>query len=585
MSYPSQHHGDCPTGYTIHQPIEDSDEDSGEYSEEYSDENREIYYDKSLRECPLDPLDEPSVDTPAISYINDPPEQSMENPNRYFYGVSEAPQGSYQTAGIAPTTQAFRSLGLTSWDAQPGHNQPDYTSQTAGAVGGNYERPPFPDPDSNPYGPVAQNITGFEVPGFEPPYLLADDWWLRMSLASNYDLEHVARTLQRTTASVAEFVRVNNVAWTQDQNAKLREMNVGEYSDMSYVRQHLYGSANRYDSEILARAKYLESLAETPQPGSQQYPAGPQSAGPVAPRATRSNKPWEGHELRKLQEFVDQHGFEWHKMRENEIPGRSRAACANKGRDLLKYGQRHLELHESEGAIQRFLDNESGDQEQARNGLEELTVRDLNYIKVRLARNSSMEDIVNDRYRGFRLRTVFKLLYFQGGWKPWTSREDDSLCRMLGPEGVEWSAIINNFREPPRSKEELEARLGHVRQVKNGELPGRTRAPPYKFEEEDDNYIRLGCAKGMSYTQMQREEFPDLSASSVGHHARFIGAVWEAAHDLPLLNVNPEPGAVPDFASIGQWWVPPLHPDLVRERWNFVHSDKYASRSQHQRGH
>lgn len=581
MSYSSQHHGGYPTGYTIHQPIEDSSEDSGEDSgdyscydsEEYSDEDRERYLGDPLRDYPLNPLDEPSVDAPVNYYINDPPEQSIEDPSRYLDRVSEAvqAQGSYQTAATAPATQAFRSPGLTSFAAQPSPSQPDATPQAAGAERGDHERPAFPHPDSNPYGPVAQNITGFEPPGFEPRYLLADDWWLSMSIANNYDLEHVARTLQRTTESVIDYVRAHNITWTQEQNEMLITMNVGVRSDMSYVRQHLSGSVDRYDSEILARAKYLKSLAETPQPGSQQYPAGPQSAGPVAPRATRSNKPWEQHELRMLQEFVNQHGSEWHKMRENEIPGRSRAACANKWRDLLKHGQRHLEPQKPEDA---------GDQEA-------LTDRDLAFIKLRLADDGLMKVIVNSNYRGFRPRTIIKVLYFQERWGPWTPEEDEELLRFgtLSPRGEEWSETSNEPPRPSRSGEEIEARLEYVRKVEKGELPKRKRAPAYDFDQVDNEYLMVECAKGTTWAQMCEVEFPDLISTSLRHHAERIGAIWKAADDERLLNEHLEPGEIPDYASIGQMCNPPRRADLVRARWDHVHSESYKGPSRRQHRH
>lgn len=90
----------------------------------------------------------------------------------------------YQTVGAAQVTQPFESLGLTA--SSSAGTQP-YSGEPAGFWAGRGERTPYDNPRSTPYQRGAQNFTGYEHQKCEPEYRPADDWYLRMSGASDHD--------------------------------------------------------------------------------------------------------------------------------------------------------------------------------------------------------------------------------------------------------------------------------------------------------------------------------------------------------------------------------------------------------------
>lgn len=643
MSYQSQRHGDYPTGYTTHlqtqQPIdyqnyyqddyqgdysdESSDESPEESSEgssdEYSDEDPERYLNGSQEDHPLGFLDEPSAETPspAESHINSPTGQSIENPSRYFYGISDThqAQGGYFTAGTAPDT-AFEDLGLINpslLEARPILSGPAMAVLTEYPEIGGVKPPPFPHPDSNPYGAIAQNITGFEIPGSEPPYSMADVWWVRMSVANDRSLDEMAEELRRSTTSVLNVIEKDKLPWTPLQDSQLREMKVDEHSVMPAIMQNLIGSEYRYVFEVLARAQYLALVDDfarqvahddTLQDGSEQYPMGillaepvmlqasrdgvaetyqakeddghqrvpkqyPMVLQPVEPGPSQANdgvtagisqvvkdpKPWGRDEVRKLAEWVARYPHSWTGV-EMELPGRTPVQCSHKWNSLGKNRKARLQLsQEAEEAIQASI----------RNGLENLKKEDLDFIKLRLAQGLATQTIRRESYRGFRERTIIKFVYF-AGWLPWTPQEDWRLGQMQ--EGQEWSEISKQFRNPLRSKEEVDARLEYVSQA---QPPGKD-APPYKFDAEDDKYISLGLARGMRLGQILKEEFPDLQLTTLLRRATRIEAMWSANDDRRLRDENPGAG----WRSIGQKYAPPRDAAVVEARWDYIHSEEYA---------
>lgn len=505
--------------------------------------------------------------------------------------------GSRGTVGTAQVTEAFESLGLTatsSWGAQSAYSDPALTAQTTGAWVGGGERPPYDRPGWTPLGPVAQNITGFERPGSEPLYSPADEWWLRMSVANEHDLDKVANTLQRTIASVLNYVGDRRLRWTSVQDDQLRSMSIRAGLLVSDVRQYLLGSDSREDYEILARVNYLAWLDEpaqqhapvgTRQPVSEQFPAGTRWIEPVPPQAiqelatttklaTQDRKQWQADEIRELHEWVARRGTNWENV-ETRFRSRSRHAIASKWGSIRRAAEdQHHTLLGLEESNQPLLDSGSDDQGQYGNKLEDLTEEDLDFIKLRLAQGLRFSAIVDNHYLNFRQRTIIKFVYF-AGWLPWTQAQDQKLLELQDQEYIRWGQISSRLPHPPRSEEEVKARFEHLRQVKMRNLPHKTRASPYSFDREDDNYIRLGLANGIPYARMHREEFPDLAPASISNHANIIGATWDEDADSRLLHLNLEPGARPDWRAIGQSYNPPRKAKVVQARWEFVHSRQY----------
>lgn len=576
-----EHADDSANDYADEHADDHADEHANDYAVEYSDEYTDEYTEEDTDDGP--------DDYPLHCLIEDPIEQSFENPNRHLYQVSNAQQahGGYQAVGAAQVTQAFESLGLaatSSSGAQP------YAGEPAGVWAGGGERSPYDHdhPGSTPYGRVAQNFTGLEGPGSEPRYSPADDWWLRMSLANDHDLEKVAGTLERSVESVKNYVRIHNLRWTPQQDDQLRERNVGQQFSMPNVMPYLEG---RHEDEVLARAKHLawsdqpahqSAQADIVQPDSQHYPMGTQWGRPRPAQASEEiateTKPattdqkfssWKPEEVRTLWEYVACHGPNSWEGAEDWLVGRSRDACRNKYRAMCKAGPG--------GAVfQPLPDNESGDQEQDDHVSEILTRRDFDSIKFRLAQGHRFSEIVGDRYRNFRQRTIIKFMY-SAGWRPWTPDQDQKLLELHQQAGARWDQISSRLPYPQRIADEVEARFEYLRRVQNGELPRTNRRLPYFFDEEDDRYIRLRAAQGMSFGQMQREEFPDLLPSSVQRRAREIGASWSSGDDRRLLDEDLEPGASRDWRSMGQRDKPPREAEVVQIRRNFLRSKEDLS--------
>lgn len=585
--HPDQHQSQLLPHYAIRQPpprlLRAPDDDPGWYSDEYRDD------------YPVEHLIDSTVENPNENSI----EKSSEGQSLHPNIVSDPHQAhfSHGTVGTAPVTEAFKSLGLTvtsSWRAQPAYSGPALAAQTAGAWVSSGERPPYDRPEWTPLGHVAENITGFEQPGFEPPYSPADEWWLRMSIANEHDLNKVADTLRRTITSVLNYVGDRRLRWTSVQDDQLRSMNIPAGPLMSDVREYLDGSDGREDYEILARVNYLACLDDpaqqhapegTPQPVFEEFPTETRFIEPQPPQASqelaattklasRERKQWKTQEIRKLHEWVAQYGTNWVNV-ESWFRGRSRHAIESKWGSIRKAGedQDHTSLGPEE-SNQSPLGSESDDREQFDNKLEDLTKDDLDFIKLRLALGLRFSAIVDNYYRSFRPRTIIKFVYF-AGWLPWTPAKDPQLLEIHSQEGNRWEKISSRLPAPLRSQEEVKTRFEHLQRVAKGEVPQRTRASPYTFDLEDDDYIRLGLANGMSYAQMRREEFPDLSSASISHHAYIIGAVWDNDADRQLLDLKLEPGATPDWHAIGQSYDPPRNAEVVQARWQFFRSDAY----------
>lgn len=602
--HPDQHQSQLLPHYATRQPpprlLRAPDDDPGWYSDEY----RDAY--------PVEHLIESTIENPNNNSI----EKSFEGQSLYPNIVSDPHQAhfSHGTVGTAPVTEAFESLALTvtsSWRAQPAYSGPALTAQTPGAWVSNGERPPYDHPDWTPLGHVAKNITGFERPGSEPLYSPADEWWLRMSIANEHDLNKVADTLQRTLTSVLNYVGDLRLRWTSMQDDQLRSMNIGARPLMSDVRQYLDGSDGREDYEILARADYLAWLDEpaqqhapagtlqpvseqfptpvgTPQPVSEPIPTGTRWIEPKPTRAIQElatttklapqdRKLWEVDEIRELHEWVARRGTNWANV-ETRFHGRSRHAIESKWGSIRKAAedQDHTLLGPEE-SNQPLLSRELDDPGRYGNKLEDLTEDDLDFIKLSLAQGHRFSAIAYYHYRNFRERTIIKFVYF-AGWLPWTPEQDQKLLELQNQEGSGWGQISDRLTHPPRSEEEVETRFEYLRQVAEGKLPERLRASPYSFDRKDDDYIRLGLAIGMSYARMCQEEFPDLKRASISRHASIIGAIWDREADSRLLHLNPEPGARPDWRTIAQSYSPPRKAKVVQARWEFVHSDQYWKR-------
>lgn len=600
--HPGQHQSQPLPRYTARQPTQQFLQAPGDDVGWYSDECRNDY--------PVEHLIEPTVQDPYEGSI----EHSLEDRNLHPRLGPNAQQahGSRGTFGTAQVTEAFESLGLTvtssSWGSQPAYSGPALPAQTTGAWYGGSERPPYDHPEWNPFGSVAANITGFERPGSEPLYSPADEWWLRMSIANAHDLNKVADTLKRPITSVLNYVGDRWLRWTSMQDDQLRSMNIGARPLMSDVRQYLDGSDDREDYEILARVNYLAWLddparqhapagtlqpvseesptpAGTPQPDSEQFPTRTRW---IEPKPTQANqelatttklapqdrKPWGADEIRELHEWVARHGTNWANV-ETRFRDRSRHAIVSKWGSIRKAAEDHNHaLLGPEESDQPLLGSESDDQEQFGNKLENLTEKDFDFIKLRLAQGLRFSAIVDIYYRNFRQRTIIKFVYF-AGWLPWTPAKDQQLLELQSQEGNRWEQISSRLPAPLRSQEEVKTRLEHLQRVAKGKVPQKTRASPYTFDQEDDDYIRLGLANGMSYAQMRRDEFPDLSAASISHHAYIIGAIWDSDADRQLLELNLEPDARPDWRYIGQSYDPPRKAKVVQARWQYFHSDAY----------
>lgn len=211
---PSQCQSQPPANCTTQRPTRQSIEAPDEYLDEYSDS-----VDGFQDNHPVEHLEDPPVVDRA--------EKSMNDPTKYRCQIldgHEVPAG-YPTAGTIPVNGSFEDPNLTapsSWEADDQLSYQATALRTVYSGAGDGKLPGFPHPDSNPYGPLAQNITGLELSGNEPPYLTPDIWWVRMSVARGRDLNKIAEELGRTAASVLKFIGEHKLPWTPLQDDQLR---------------------------------------------------------------------------------------------------------------------------------------------------------------------------------------------------------------------------------------------------------------------------------------------------------------------------------------------------------------------------
>lgn len=537
IQHPSQYQSQLPTPYTTQRPTQQSIQDPDEAPDEYPDESSEEYLDDFS-----DDSEGGYHDSYLVEHLEDAPfgdrvEDSINDPcpNRCQVSDGHEAQGGCPKAGTAPVTESFQDPSLTAPSSREAHhNLSDQARapQAAYPGAGDAKLPYFPHLDSNPYGPLAQNITGLELPGNEPPYLTPDIWWVRMSVACGRDLNEIAEELRRTTASVLNFIGKHKLPWTPLQDNQLREMKVDEHSVMSAVRPGLIASGDRYDFEILARANYLAlwddfaqlvAQDDTLQYGSHQYDMDIQYAEPVEAEDTRipKKKEWSQTEITKLEEWVTEHGRNWENV-EKEFPGRSKDACKIKWSHYSRYGPRHR--GRGKQVIPPSFGNDSNSQKLRGTEFKGLTKQDFEFIKRSLAQGSRLTIIAREHYHGSRPRTIIKFAFF-AGWSPWTPEQDQKLFEMKEQGDEDWLGICNKLPGKLRSQKEVAFRFGYLTRVEHGELPGIIYKPVYIFWLDDDDYIRRAISRGMTFEEMCEEEFPDLTPESVEEHARAISAI------------------------------------------------------------
>ena len=294
-------------------------------------------------------------------------EESLEDPSRYFYQVSGSHQmhDSYPTVGLEQVTESFHCLGLTSTDDQPGPSQLDATSRPASTTWGYNPGPAtLPDPEQNPFGPVEQPVTGFELfaPGTGLTFGPAHEWEVRRGVALGLNLEEICRRARRPLPSVQRFIVSNGLTWTRQQDAELGAL-VDQGSNIPVILEHLNvpGGPTRLDYEVEFRVKFLGSRdysaqqaepAGNPQPDPQGYPEvcqpgetmAPQAAGAKTKLPHGERRPWSDDEIRKLGEWRTRHPHSW-KGVENEIPGRGSTACGCKWARLCKAEEARHQPH------------------------------------------------------------------------------------------------------------------------------------------------------------------------------------------------------------------------------------------------
>ncbi|KAH8761522.1 hypothetical protein F5883DRAFT_678118 [Diaporthe sp. PMI_573] len=179
------------------------------------------------------------VHTVVLSYPPQNPQMGQ-----YPSPVSAAYQApeSYQLSPPAQVTAAFGGLSLTTtsrYEAGPSFNQPPTASQPEAAepISDYYTRPSFPHARSNPYGQVGFNAF-VDQPIGDDQYTAAEDWWVRMGVANDYDLATMVRDLEvHTEKSVQNYINVLQLRWTPAQDDRV--LNVTKYSDMRKVEQEL----------------------------------------------------------------------------------------------------------------------------------------------------------------------------------------------------------------------------------------------------------------------------------------------------------------------------------------------------------
>lgn len=608
---PSQHYGDYRTGYTIHQPtqqsIEDPDEDPNEHSDEYlgeysgedpdeysdgySDENPEISLHRPRDDYPVDYLDDPPVENPVEYQTNYSTEQSIGDPNRHLDQVSEAhgAQGSYPTAGTSPVTQAFRSLGLTSFDAQPGPSQPYATPQAAGTWSRNLGVPALLNPMPDPSGSSEQPVTGYGQPAPEDELSGVQKKHVRKAIAYDSEFDAIAKRVDASVSSVQNFVNSNNLLWTPQQDVRLKEMWDQGFTmpDMVEGLESLPGAPRRFDHEVQSRVWWLESrgwptqqaeLAGSPQNDPRQYsmayqPGGhlpPQTNQEVAAETMPGRGRWAPGEIRILGEWAAQHNGSF-KGVENALPGRTSLACTAKWRQLRK----------------DFPGHESSDQEQSGSAAgraghvrpvnPELQPDEICFLKNELARDVPLSALHTKHYPRYNIGSIRNALH-KKGWFEWTVEEDEQVLELQQAEGDEWAHIGNKPGGASRSTEEVKIRHDFLKKLESGEAQRGVRAGRHRWLPEQDNKVRRRLARGKNCADIARKGFHGLSTDKIRKRAVHIKAVWTDEDDEKLPGcMNPEPDATFDWDSVGRQYNPERKGDVVKRRWKFLHGYEMSS--------
>lgn len=570
----------------IHQSFEDLEEDPDEGSNEGSDEDPDedpIEYsdgdtDEDVEEDIYEEdIDEGSDEGSDHHQVDDSIEQSFEDPDLYPYGVSDAQQAhsGYQTVATAPVTRAFRSLGLTSSDAQPGPSRPGATSQAAGTWARNLGNPALPDPMPNPFGSNEQPVTGYEQSAPETESILNRDqeWYVRMSLAYDAHIDGIAVRMELPVQLVRNFVLAKNLAWTPQQDVRLLAM-VDQGLTMYVILERLNslpGGPIRVDHEVNSRVSWLRSdrsarqveLAGNPQNDPEQYPMVSQPGEPLPPQADQEvaaeTTPalgrithWNREETRKLREWVAQHekssGDMWENV-ENEFPGRTKVACKRKWYILSKDS----------------LESDSGHYPQ------DLSLTDLNFLKDQNAKGIPVRKLIADHYPDHDEWVVMDRLR-STGWSRWTRQEDEQVRGLQREEGDEW-AQINSPAGKSRSRQEV---INRYELLTSGQRNKQTRKKPFRWTETINTQLGRKLAQGMTYANVANAGFYGLKGTSIRSHAAHIRINWTNEDDAKLRGMNLEPDANFDWVSVGRLFKPWREGEAVKIRWEALHGRKVS---------
>lgn len=169
-------------------------------------------------------------------------------------------------------------------------------------------------------------------------------------------------------------------------------------------------------------------------------------------------------------------------------------------------------------------------------------------------------------------RTASAVNYKLRHLKDWTlwSKQLDQQALELHDKREDWAQISNLLPGVRRSQEEIEARVTHLKEVRDhGKQPQKSHGK-YRFRSEDDRHIQLGAAVGKGVTAMARDAPSGISRKLIASRASQISAFWTDEDDYLLLSQVGEYDGEVDWDYVGEAYDPPRDGEVVKTRWEYI---------------
>lgn len=416
----------------------------------------------------------------------------------------------------------------------------------------------------------ARKRTGFEDPTREPRYIVAEDWFVRRSIAKDHSLAKVAYRLGRSEDSIQNFINGLGLGWLPEYDALLRTfIGTDKNSDIREAQQLLVGCGTyRTGDELQARIGRLQEIQKEElaaeraaiRSNTQPYPTG--------------GSGYPGYTVPSSQAGTSSQSLAGPSSSSGQYYGAPRMAAYSKAyQDDPDTGQPSSQA----GPAQRFSNDEfDDDQEQSHTSAgrrfkypQYWSTEEDQLAKVKSARGLNHRQIAEELGTGRTPAAVKNHLNTDKDWQVWSKGLDDEVLDLHQDTPGNWAHISNLLSGPERSKEEVEARVAYLEGVRDGrEKPGQ-RGRRYESVEEDDRQIELRVAAGKGPSQIFREMPGRMSRQTMGKRIKELTA-WNDDDDYLLLSQIGEYDGEVDWDYVGEAYDPPRDGEVVKTRWEYL---------------